>query len=151
MEPKTVKETLGPAFTDLKPFRRDASVLREPLRMAGREHRKGLGVHSYSLLEFDLAGQFARFQALIGLDDSARPRGASTGAEGSVTFRVRLDGKLLLERPMTWRDAPAPAELDVRGGKTLSLEVDYGGPADIRGIINCALDRADWADARVVQ
>jgi hypothetical protein len=150
LTPARKRESLGAAFVLKKPFRRDASVLGGPLRLGTRIYQKGLGVHSYSLLEYDLGGEYSRFQAVIGLDAAARPADAETAAAdvGSVVFRVHLDGKCLLEKPMTWRDEPAAIELPVAGGRLLGLEVDYGGAP---GGMNCALDRADWADARVIR
>jgi hypothetical protein len=67
---------------------------------------------------------------------------------GAVVFRVRLDGKPLIERPLTWRDDPVPVDLDVEGGKVLALEVDYG---EGEGGFNPSLDRANWANARIVK
>jgi hypothetical protein len=152
-DPKLVKETLPASFREnARPFQRDASVMEGPLRMAGREYRKGLGVHAHSLLEYDLKGEYSRFQATIGLDESARPMHPDvSGTEGSVVFRVRVDGKPLFEKPMTWRDAPAALDLPIQGGSTLSLEVDCGVPGDVASILNFALDRADWAEARIIK
>jgi len=149
-EPLRTKEHLGPAFVLTRPFRRDTNVLGEPMRMAGREYRKGLGVHSYSLLEYALDGEFSRFLAWIGLDESARPTDPGTVDTdvGSVVFRVLLDGKPLLEKAMTWRDPPVQLEVPVSGGKVLRLEVDYGGRA---GSTNFARDRANWAEAIVIK
>ncbi len=152
-EPVRVEEHLPAAFTaNSMPFQRDSSVLQGPLRIGGREYRKGLGVHSYSLLEYDLASNFTRFQAMIGLDESARPPGSRiTGTEGFVIFRVRLDGRLLLEKPLSWRNPGEAVDLDVKGGKLLSLEVDCGKAGDASSIFNFALDRANWAEARLIR
>jgi hypothetical protein len=153
VEPSAVKEHLGPAFQKKMPFRRDANVLGEPLRMGGREYRKGLGVHSYSRLEFDLGGEYTRFQATIGLDESARPFESQSPAAdvGHVIFRVRVDGNQMLEKAMSWRDAPAAIDLPVAGGRQLALEVDFG-PAEGSGPgFNFARDRANWAEARIIR
>jgi hypothetical protein len=149
-DPTRVREESGPLLQLKFPFRRDSSVLGEPMKMGGTTYRKGLGVHSYSCLEFDLAGEFSRFRATVGLDESARPdEAAEEGSDqGSVVFRVKLDGKVLFEKGMTWRDPPAPVELKIEGGKLLGLEVDYGPP---EGGYNLVRDRADWAEARVVK
>lgn len=153
LDPVRVKEELGAAyFPGAKPHHRDENVLGGPIRMSGREYRKGLGVHSYSLLEYEIGSNFSRFQATIGLDDSARPVGPLvTGVEGSVTFRVKVDGELLLEKPLTWRDAPERIDVPIQGKKVLALEVDYGAPAGPLDLFNTALDRANWGDARVVK
>ena len=90
-----------------------------------------------------------------GLDDTARPEGDAPGVEkdGAVVFRVKLDGKLLMERPMSWKDSPLPVDLAVTGGKRLSLEVDYGeeGADSNPAIERFALDRANWAEARLIR
>ncbi len=152
-DPVRVDERLPAAYTaNARPYQRDLSVQEGPLKLGGREFRKGLGVHSYSLLEYDLGGSFSRFQSTIGLDESARPTGSRiTGTEGFVIFRVRLDGKLLFEKPMSWRDPGEAVDLGVASGKILSLEVDCGKPGDASSVFNFALDRADWAEARLIQ
>jgi hypothetical protein len=150
-EPVHVHEYPGPLFneTDRYGHKRDTNVLYGPLRMSGRTFRKGLGVHSYSRLEYALAQDDARFQATIGLDDSARPFTSAVAAAdvATVVFRVKVDGKLLFEKAMSWEDEPLPIEVPVKGER-LSLEVDFGGVA---GSMNSTLDRANWADARLVK
>ncbi len=152
LDPKAKDEFPGPLFqlTRRFEFKRDTNVLHGPLRMNGRPYRKGLGVHSYSLLVYELDEAALRFHATIGLDDSARPKSpdAARANVASVVFRVRVDQKLLFERAMTWRDEPVPISVPVAGGETLSLEVDFGG---VPGTMNSVLDRADWADARIVR
>ena len=151
-EPIHAHEYPGPLFneTDRYAYKRDTNVLYGPLRMSERIYRKGLGVHSYSLLEYALAEDDALFQATIGLDDSARPFSTAAAAAdvASVVFRVKVDGKLLFEKAMTWNETPVPVDVPTRGGKKLSLEVDFGG---VRGSMNSTLDRANWADARLVK
>ncbi len=150
-EPAHVREVPGPLFngTDRYAYKRDTNVLYGPLRMSGRIFRKGLGVHSYSLLEYALAEDDARFRSTIGLDDSARPFSTAVAATdvATVVFRVKVDGKLLFQKAMSWKDTPLPIEVPIKGDK-LSLEVDFGGVA---GSMNSTLDRANWADARLVK
>ena len=115
--------------------------------MREKTYAKGLGVHAYSKLEYDLAGGFQKFQATIGLDDSARPplQGASSST-GTVVFRVWLDGKRIAEKLMKFSDPPQELDLPVSNGKTLSLEVDFGDKN-----LSAALDRANWCGARVIR
>lgn len=152
-DPTHVEEGFPAGFTaNPLPFQRDASVMEGPLRMGGREYQKGLGVHARSSLEFPLTGGFTRFQATIGLDESARPTGSRiTGAEGKVVFRVLLDGKSAFEKPMSWRDPPVNVDLPLGTGASLTLVVDCGNPDDPASVFNFALDRANWADARLVR
>jgi len=72
------------------------------LRLGGQIRLKGLGVHSAARLVYSLdpvsplplakAGEFQRFEAEIGMDDS-------TGGRGSVQFRVLLDGEQRFASP----------------------------------------------------
>lgn len=153
VEPTRVEEFPGPLFNKTKryQFKRDSNVLYGPLRMDGATYRKGLGVHSYSLLEFALDSADSRFQATIGLDDSARPlSGAVDAADvASVVFRVKVDDKLQFEKALSWRDTPVPLDVQIHDGKRLTLEVDFGG--EVPGSMNSTLDRANWAEARLVQ
>jgi hypothetical protein len=153
LDPESAQEHLGANLTEkvarFYTFKRDANVLGGPIRLAGRTFSKGLGVHAYSRLEYRLEAKFQRFQATIGLDDTARPPPNSSGAVnavGHVVFRVHLDAKKLAEVPMSYRDRPQPLDLDVRGGSKLVLEVDFG-----QGDSFFARDRADWAEARVLR
>lgn len=68
------------------PFRRDAAVVQGgPLTIKAREFRKGLGVHSYSALEFAPKGEYKKFCASVGLDKEAL---GADGGGGSVVFQV---------------------------------------------------------------
>ena len=153
MEPTLVREHLGPAFQKTMPHRRDANVLGDPLRMGGREYRKGLGVHSFSLLRYAPGGEHSRFQATIGLDDSARPFDSQSPAAdvGHVVFRVRVDERQVFEKAMSWRDAPLPVDIPIAGARVLELEVDFGAVEGSGPGFNFARDRANWAEARIIQ
>lgn len=148
MDPAKAREHLGSLFLAKLPFKRDSNVLGNPLRMKGKTWPKGLGVHAYSRLDYDLAAKFQKFQATIGLDDSARPpsRGPAGENTGAVIFRVFLDGKLISEKPMRFTDPPQELDLRIVGGRTLSLEVDFGGKN-----LSAALDRANWCGARIIK
>ena len=148
MNPVKSTEHLGSLFLAKLPFKRDSNVLGNPLRIKGKTWPKGLGVHAYSRLDYNLSGNFQKFQASIGLDDSARPASPRKSNEntGAVIFRVFLDGKLIAENPMRFADPARELDLSVAGGQTLSLEVDFGGKN-----LSAALDRANWCGARIIK
>lgn len=117
---------------------RDASVGGRPLRARGRLYPKGLGMHSASRVSYELTPEDRRFEALLAIDDEA-------GAQGSVVFRVYVDNEQRYASPVVrGGDAVVPITVDVRGGKRLSLIVDFGERGDQN-------DRADWLDARLVR
>jgi len=136
LEPTRVEER--PFFDYLIPWQRDLSVGKGRLSLRGRVFHKGLGVHSRCRLTYDLGGRYARFHALIGIDDE-------TGGKGNCTFEVRVDGeKRFASGAVTGRDEPRSVEVDVTGAKELVLLVDFGEAGDVA-------DRADWADAYLVR
>jgi hypothetical protein len=107
-----------------------------PLRINGVTYAKGLGVHAYSDVRFNLNGQYTTFTAMVGIDDYV-------GNQGSVVFEVWKDGVRAWSSPLlTGRDAAVPVNVDVTGARELRLVVTDGG--DWIG-----WDHADWADAKL--
>jgi len=134
LEPSKVDET--PFFGRRMPWRRDAGLLGEPLRMNGQTYEHGVAVHSRSHLTYDLNGHYARFEAVLGFDDAAR-------GKGRVDCRVRADGKELFSRTDLRADEPPVVlSLPVTGAAQLQLEVDFGRDQDTG-------DRVIWANARL--
>jgi hypothetical protein len=84
------------------------------------------------------AGAPKRFQADLGIDDS-------TNGQGSVQFRVLVDGEEKFVSPIVrGGKPPVPVSIDITGAKTLELVVDYADRADV-------LDHADWLNARLTE
>jgi hypothetical protein len=125
---------LGPS----RPYRRDLNVDGHPLKLAGQGYDRGLGTQSRTLLAFRLEPGDRRFQALVGLDDSAGPM-------GSVVFRVLVDGKERFVSPaLSVRDTPKPIDVDLTGARVLILATEFGERGEIR-------DFADWVEARIIR
>jgi hypothetical protein len=125
---------LGPT----RPYRRDLNVDGHPLMLAGQGYDRGLGTQSRTFLGFRLAPGDRRFQALVGLDDSAGPL-------GSVVFRVLVDNQeRFVSPPLSVRDTPKPIDVDLTGAKNLILVTEFGERGEIR-------DFADWVEARIIR
>ena len=121
---------------ELKP---DRNVLGEPLRLDGQEYPKGLGMHSQSIVSYDLNGKFQTFRATAGVDDAAQ-----TG--GSVVFAVEVDGKPVFQSEPQTAKQPALQlpPIPLAGAKRLTLRVEFGEFGDV-------LDYADWCDAVLIR
>ncbi len=152
VEERALVEPVAPAPGDPLatfpfPWQRDRTVDPErpqPLTLRGRVHRKGLGVHAYSALTYDLGGAFKRFFATVGVDDETKGRGPD-GRGGNVVFEVWVDGrKLYNSGPVTARDDPREIDVPLEGAKQIKLVVDFGEDYDL-------LDHADWAGARLIR
>jgi len=138
LEPRAFQHTpfLGISW----PLVKDGSVAGRDLRLAGGTHDKGLGLHSKSILTYDLAGKYEWLEALVGLDEQ-------TGRRGQARISVLVDGKardLGLDRELSGRDGALPLRIDVRGGRELTLVVDFGRQGDVEAHV-------DWADARLIK
>ncbi len=106
--------------------------------LSGERFEKGLGVHSRTELDYELARGYETFVATLGIDDAVRPR-------GSVVFRILGDGKVLYETAMlTGTSGPHLCRVDLTGVTLLTLVVDYGDSLDLA-------DHADWGGARLLK
>ena len=95
-------------------------------------------MHSRMVVTYELRGNEREFQATVGIDDVAK------GA-GSVIFAVELDGRRVWTSPELTGQSPAATteKIDLRGGKQLTLLVEFGELADVS-------DYADWCDAVLI-
>lgn len=118
----------------------DGSVDNAALRAAGDRYIKGLGMHSSSRAVYRVAPEQRRFQAELGISDTAN-------GWGSVRFRVFLH-----ETSTGWRNAftseivrggdqPLPINIDLENATAVALMVDFADRGDV-------LDHAVWLDAR---
>ena len=117
-------------------LQRNRSVWEKPMTIAGRSFRRGLGTHAPARLVYALGGKYRRFQCWAGADGATGP---------TITFAVRVDGKVRWQSGLVTRDQPARwVDLEVTRARTLELVVGDGG----NGI---AADHADWAEARLLR
>ncbi len=150
LQPVEVDQRFPPEYTyepKVWHFKRDANVTGGRLRLGGRDFSKGLGVHSYCALTYELGGEYQQFRAVVGLDDQVRYLGEP--GFGGVVFRVLLDGKPAREHTtgihVRKGDEPVEVVVDVAGKRTLTLVADFD-PTALH-----VLGRADWADAHLVK
>ena len=125
------------------PFHADRNARGGWLRSADDVYHKGLGVHSYALLAYQVPPESRRLEAEIALD-------AATGQRGSVVFRVYLDvgdgaWTAAYESPLvSGGQPPRPISVPLEGARRVSLIVDFGQRGG-------ELDLANWLDARFVK
>jgi hypothetical protein len=120
------------------PYQRDRCVVGGPLTLRGQVFRKGLGVHSRSEVSYAIDPSFRRFEAVVGVDDE-------TAGQGSVIFRVLLDGREAWNSGLvTGQSAAKRVQFDIAQASRLTLVVEFGSLGDVQ-------DHADWADARFVR
>ena len=130
LEPRLVQQSYGT-------LKYDRAFNLDPLTLKGLRYANGLGTHASSDLHFNLGGNYDRFEADVGLDDS------QIGGAGSVQFEVWVDDRNVY-RSATLRagDTPGKISVDISGGAILRLVVTDAGDGDHS-------DHADWAEARL--
>jgi alpha-galactosidase len=125
------------AYTGAGTMVANKSIGGNPITLNGVTYTNGVGVNSYSGLEYRLGAVASRFQADIGVDDEV-------GANGSVVFQVFADGLKIYDSGIMTGGAPHQAiNLDVTGVNRLTLGVNDADDGT-------ANDHADWAGARVI-
>jgi alpha-galactosidase len=108
-----------------------------PISLHGASYAKGLGVDAPSFIIYRLAQKCTSFTADVGVDDAA-------GGHGSVVFEVWADGEKLFDSGIvTGTSAAQTVQVALDGKRRLKLLVTNAGDGN-------ALDRADWANAKVV-
>ncbi len=106
------------------------------MSVGGVKYARGLGVHASSDLTYSIptGGNYAHFLANIGVDDEQ-------GGNGSVDFKVYLDGTQVYDSGTVRTGAAKAIDLSVLGKSTIRLVVTDAGDGNTS-------DHADWAAAR---
>src|SRR6266850_8095633 len=126
------------------------SIDGNPIRIGGKEYAEGVGTRATSVLFVNLGGGVDRFSAMVGADDNPLPD-PPPGRAGQppaapppptpIVFRVLGDGRVLqVSKPVVRGDAAEAVSVDVRGVKTIVLQVK---PVDGNRAV-----AANWADAK---
>jgi endo-alpha-N-acetylgalactosaminidase len=107
-----------------------------PMSIAGAHFTKGLGVHPYSSVQYNLGGKCSSFTASVGHDDEV--------GGGSVAFEVWLDGARVYASGVKAGGQAADAvSVDLSCASTMVLVVTDAGDGN-------SFDHADWADAKIL-
>ena len=137
LEPRDKK--LVPLFDLPRDVERDRSVLGSPLTLGGQVYARGLGLFPQTRLRYRIAGEYARFRAVAGIDDAA-PR-----LKTSALLRISGDGRSLFEAEFAPGEPPRPIDLDLAGVRELEILVDFGADQ-----LNIG-DFLDLADAKLTK
>ena len=125
--------SLGRRHGSLGMPKMDRSIRNEPLKVGGKVFKRGVGVHAPSELVYAVQPNWARFVALVGLDDE-RP-------SGSVVFQVYADKQKVADTPVMTKGVLWHLDVAIPPGvKQLRLVVTDAGDG-------VGADHGDWLDA----
>ena len=132
--------TLGGSW----PAQINKNVAGDPLTVNHETFPRGIGVHSRSLLAYDLDGTFDTLQLRVGMDDSSAPHG-----EANVS--ILLDGKTLWSKHLEYGQGAValsePLNLPIQGGHHLELHAD---PVADSGRLD-VLSRVDFLNVALIR
>lgn len=149
MEPRQLDYTFF--FDDeadrwVKQMRKDRNQDGGPIRLGRKEYRRGLWLHSRTLVRYRLGTEYRRFQAVMGIEES--DENVARHGDVKVTIAVIMPGderKVLLEADVKGTDKqPRVLDLDVSGARDLEILVDFGGNDDVA-------DHLALGDAKVLK
>jgi NPCBM/NEW2 domain-containing protein len=129
-----------------EPYRRDKNLDNGDLKLANADKAqgacprgtvpKGLAVHAYTALEYDLGGDYREFTTWLGVDQDVGSAGGATKVE------VQGDGKELFTGTVAPADAPVHVTCNVKDVRRLRIIVSSPDLLDLGRHV-------DLADAKV--
>jgi hypothetical protein len=117
-------------------YHKDLNLDGQPIRLKDQPYSKGISMHAYTELEFDLAGRYKDFRALLGVDDQV-------GGDSKAIVTIECDGNKVAEYKVT-RATLQKIALDVRKINRLRIIVSSNNFLDLH-------DHVTMADAKVSQ
>ncbi|WP_417380554.1 NPCBM/NEW2 domain-containing protein [Gimesia sp.] len=135
LEPRNIEYT--PFFDTVWKYRKDRHRDGGPLRVGGKEYTRGLYIHSKTLLQYRLKGDYRNFRAIMGIDESVP-------GIGFVYVEIKGDGRILYSGNIRSSDSPVELNLDVDGVREFEVLVDFGDNLEI-------CDHLDLCEARFIK
>jgi hypothetical protein len=118
-------------------YRKDKNLDGEDILLGDKTFPKGLSMHAYTELEYNLGGKYKEFKAFLGVD----PR---VGAESKARVTIERDGKQIFSEEVTTATPLKQVVLPLEKAKTLRITVSSSNILDLH-------DHVTLADAKVSQ
>jgi len=109
-----------------------------PIRIGGKEYRKGLGTLTTGDILVELDGEYDTFEAEIGVQQPET---------GSVVFEVLLDGKKVFDSGVVKPEEP-PKLIGVPVGGARAMRLLVNSPSPTHSYVYIS---ANWANARLIR
>jgi hypothetical protein len=112
-------------------LRLDKNLENGTLELEGQTYAKGLAMHAYTELVYDLDGKYAKFEAVLGMDDQVP-------GDGKPIVKIEADGKELFAGTVNRRDKRKILSCDVKGARRLRIVVSQDGLFDFGAHVDLA-------------
>src|SRR5262245_12073187 len=127
-----VKEVVTSTQGDPEAPRKDKNLDGGPLRLGKTVYFKGLAVHAYTLLEYQLDGEYREFKCWLGVDELVG------GSEGQTIVKFEGDGKVLFETAVTRKDPPREVKFNIKDVQKMRIVVSSAELLDLGKHVNLA-------------
>lgn len=140
---KPAKQVVTSTQGDPEPPRPDRNLDGGTLRLGQASYIKGLSVHAYTMLEYDLEGEYREFKCVLGVD------GTVGGSEGPTMVKIEAvgaDGKNqeLFNAAVGRKDPPKDLRFNVKDMQKLRIVVSSPELLDLG-------KHVDLADAKITK
>ncbi len=126
-EPKVFEsQPPPPSYTEFHDVQINRNLDGKPLKLDKKTYARGLWIHSKTELTYRLSKEYRRFQAVMGIEDTAKKNG-----KGDVRVLIIADGKSLVDTIVRVTDKAQKLDLDVSGVVSLEIIVDFAHEFDI--------------------
>jgi hypothetical protein len=114
-------------------YRRDKNLEGEPIQLLEKsgqsgiklnKYPKGLCIHAYTELIYDIGGEYKEFKAVLGVDPKV-------GGDSNVKVIIEGDGRELFNAEVRRRDDPRPITVSIKNVKQLRIVVASAGLLDL--------------------
>lgn len=134
LEPIKVQESSS--LEGIDHYRRDKNLDGGPIKVKGVAYSKGLALHAYTELVYDIGGNYKDFKAVLGVDDQV-------GGDSRVFVVIEGDDRELKSVEVSRKDKkPIDLAVNVKNVKQLKIIVRSANILDLG-------DHVDLADAKV--
>ncbi|HEX4590969.1 MAG TPA: NPCBM/NEW2 domain-containing protein [Gemmataceae bacterium] len=116
-------------------YRKDKNLDNQPIKLAGKQHDKGITLHAGTQLVYPIGGDYKEFRATLGVDETVE-------TESRVEVIVEGDGRELFRGQTSRKEPPTPIVVDVHSVRDLRISVRSTGLLDFG-------DQVSLADAKV--
>ena len=138
LEPSKVLERAGSGLVTR--YRKDHNLDDGPIRLDGKSYPKGLSLHAYTELEYNLDGKYKEFKAFLGVDDLV-------GGDSKALVTIECDDTKVFSKEITRKTKDYltnPLVIKVKDVNKLRIIVSSKNILDLH-------DHVTFADAKVSQ
>jgi hypothetical protein len=112
--------------------RKDVNLDGDPI-VLDRPYAKGLSLHAFTALDYDLKGKYKTFTAVLGVD-------TRVGSESEPKVTIEVDGKVMFQQTITTKKVE-PVKIDITKASTLRITVTSANILDLHDHVTIAVPK----------